>query len=237
MAEYCSDGRYKIYRSPIWVPTSRYRAKTGRYIAVGNIVSLSASEKADLFNNKASNLLFVNSPQEAATLYLDYSIPKSRMIAGITPGSNLAEWFQTGVKRFYIDEPNPWHRSFGYEFVSQVDAQLPVDGKLYVSEYHHESCAWGEHGGAAHNAIEHLLSDYSPRVSTRTKLGTHSKWEVADYPWGTDTVTDPRYQWTQLKNALAGEGKFEFGWVPTLKNHYFEDFPRVIQWNRDPATN
>jgi hypothetical protein len=209
MAEYCPDGRYKIYRPPIWVPTGRYRAKAGRYIAVGNTGSLTVEQKADLYNNKASNLLFVNSVSEANTLAdPPYNIPKSQMIAGMSPPiSNLTPWLDANIKRFNVDEPTSWHKNFGYEFIDQVDAQLPADGKLYVSEYYHKSCYWfgagHENTSARHDAVSNLVSQYAPLVSTKTKFGTHSKWEVADFPWGTDTVTDPRDQWTHIERFAS----------------------------------
>jgi hypothetical protein len=66
--EYCEDGRYKITRPPVWLGTGKYRTKSGKFIAVGNTGSLTAAQKAALYNSKASNLLVVNSPDEANTL-------------------------------------------------------------------------------------------------------------------------------------------------------------------------
>ncbi len=148
------------------------------------------------------------------------------MIVGISPQDSLTYWTQLGIKRFNIDEP--WHNNFGYEFVEQLDAQLPADGKLYVSEYHHEACAWGHDGLGSHNAINRLINDYAPLVSSKTKFGTHSKWEYFD---GIGRITDPRYQWTQLRDALAGQGKFEHGWVATVKNVGY-----LVGWARQRAS-
>ena len=208
--ECCEDGRYKITRPPVWLGTGKYPTKSGRFIAVGNTDSLTSAQKADLYNNKASNLLFVSGTQQADELSsAPYNIPKNQMIVGINPSTNLSLLFQDGIKRFDVDEP--WHHQqhgdpgWGPGFVDQVDAQLPADGKLYVSEYYH----W-----QAGDVITPLINDYAPLVSTKTKFGTHSQWEYFE---GMGTLTDPRSQWTQLKNALAGQGKFEHGWVRTIK--------------------
>ncbi len=54
------------------------------------------------------------------------------MIANMCPPiENLTPLLQAGLKRFNIDEP--WHKQFFPDFVAQVDAQLPADGKLYTS--------------------------------------------------------------------------------------------------------
>ncbi|MBM4170197.1 MAG: hypothetical protein FJ215_13730 [Ignavibacteria bacterium] len=236
MAEYCADGRYKIYRPPIWMPTGKYRAKSGKFIAIGNTRSLTPPQKAELYNNKASNLLFVDTTgyevPDVVTILNNppYNIPKDRMIANMGPPiENLTPLLQAGLKRFNIDEP--WHKKamgFTPEFVAQVDAQLPADGKLYTSEYYSRACWAGWHGEGAHNTVNHLIAEYSPLVSSKTKFGMHSKWEYLD---GYGVVTDPRPQWTQLRDQLAGQSKFEHGWVPTLHTSY-----HIVGWGHYQAS-
>lgn len=241
MAEYCDDGRIKVRRPPVWVSTGRYRAKPGKFIAVSNTHNLTLPQKADLYHNKASNLLFI-----ATTDYQDpvvasilssppYNIPKDRMISnmGGSDIANLTPLLAAGIKRFNIDEP--WHKRCAPGFVSQVDALLPPDGKLYTSEYYSRSCWSGlDHGqlggpNMAHNTINHLIAEYSPVVSGKTKLGAHSKWEYVD---GFGVWTNPRSHWTQLRDQLAGQGKFEHGWVQTIKTAY-----HIIGWGHYRASN
>jgi hypothetical protein len=217
--EYCEDGRYKITRPPIWLPTGRYRAKSGRYIAIDNAY-LSIAQKADLYSNKGANLVFVSTVEEANTLNASpYNIPKAAMIGSMHPPiSILTDFLQAGIKRFNIDEPVTCHKNYGTGFVDSVDAGLAADCKLYVSDYLIVGCSTFQHCGVIHNAISSLISDYAPLVSSKTKFGTHSQWEEMD---GVGTLIDPRDQWTQLKNALAGQGKFEHGWVRTIKGVYY----------------
>jgi hypothetical protein len=164
-------------------------------------------------------LLFVNSTVEVNTLNgAPYNIPKDCMIGFTSPPvGNLTPWLQAGIKRFDSDEP--WHHNWLPAYVDQVDDQVPGDGKLYVSEYHH----W-----RAGDGVTPLIYNYAPLVSAKTKFGTHSQWE---YLVGDGVVTDPRDQWTQLKNALVGQGKFEHGWVRTKKTilYLYTEYP-------EPAT-
>lgn len=245
MAEYCNDGRYKVYQSR-WLGTGKYRAKAGKNIAVMNTGSLTVQGKADLYNNKASNLLWVFSIDEVNTLNAaPYNIPKDRMITGMGPPiNNLTPWLEAGIKRFNVDEP--WHHKnvrchteYTPQWFKSVEDQLPADGKLYTSEFYHEACYWGrfrnhEDQGStcespgAHNTINHLIAQYASIVTSKTKLGTHSKWEYLD---GFGVVTDPRGQWTQMRDQLAGQNKFEHGVVPTLHQSI-----HLIGWGRYTAS-
>jgi hypothetical protein len=206
--EYCQDGRYKIGRPPVWVATGKYRAKSGKYIAVANTSSLSAAQKAALYTDKASNLLWVNNTNEADTLSQSpYNIPKSQMIIGVSKDSNLTPLVQAGLKRFSLDEPV--RNGATHEQVSALDTAVPTDGRLYLSEINQ----WMDD-----DRVSAMLSIYAPYVSSKSKFGTHTKWEDLD---GYGNVTDPRPQWTQIKNDVGSEGKFEHGTVKTIKEVFY----------------
>jgi hypothetical protein len=164
------------------------------------------------------------------------------MIVGISPQDSLTYWMQLGIKRFNIDEP--WHNKnvrcrsqYTPEWVRWVEDQLPADGRLYTSEFYHRACWAGwrhddqgptcENPGA-HNTINHLIAQYASAVTSKTKLGTNSKWEYLD---GYGVITDPRSQWTQLRDQLSGQGKFEHGWVPSLHHSY-----HIVGWGRYSAS-
>lgn len=155
------------------------------------------------------------------------------MITGMGPPiGNLAPWLQAGIKRFNVDEP--WHNKnvrcrteYSPQWLRLAEDQLPADGKLYTSEYYHKACWWGQRHDdqgstceepGAHNTISHLIAEYASVVTSKTKLATHSKWEYLD---GYGVVTDPRPQWTQLRDQLSGQGKFEHGWVATVKHVFY----------------
>jgi hypothetical protein len=164
------------------------------------------------------------------------------MIVGISPQDSLTYWMQLGIKRFNIDEP--WHNKnvrcrsqYTPEWVRWVEDQLPADGRLYTSEFYHRACWAGwrhddqgptcENPGA-HNTINHLIAQYASAVTSKTKLGTNSKYEYLD---GYGVITDPRSQWTQLRDQLSGQGKFEHGWVPSLHHSY-----HIVGWGRYSAS-
>ncbi len=110
----------------------------------------------------------------------------------------------------------------------KINFRLSIGRSIFIAEYNYWSCRQGWHAGGAHNAVDNLITMYSPSVSLKTKLGTHSKWEYLD---GYGVITDPRPQWTQLRDHLAGQGKFEHGWVPTLHTAY-----HIIGWGHYQAS-
>ncbi len=235
MAEYCNDGRYKVYTTN-WVSQNQYRAVAGKII--GRSAQGTTVDWADFKNKYGGQCIVCDVGIVSDLVSMGYDVANLMVSIAVLQSywnNPIDQAIGLGVRQFYIDEPiqnyskqrGIWNPDCGCSGLKCGLGQgIPNWSDMawlnlktwmnqvaaYINNLGVGATLWTSesHFDPSANCTMEYFANLILETNPHPFAGCHTHF--VDYTWPIPDI-DPRQQWDYLRSRLGS--LFNFAWIKT----------------------